>query len=76
MGSEIYYNCVQSSYPLDPNPNELNSAHTLTHFLISILILSSYLRRDLYPSDFQTKIFIHFSSAMHDIRSLHRTNNI
>ena len=77
MGSEIYHNCVQSSYPLDLFSTQFKSAHTITRFLISILILSPpHLRCDLYPSDFRTKICIHLSSSMHDIRSLHRTNNI
>jgi hypothetical protein len=76
VGSEIYYNCLQSNYPLDPIPNQLNSAHTITNFFMSILILSAHLRRDLYPSGFRTKMFVHFSSSMHDIRSFHRTNNI
>jgi len=76
MGSEIYYNFVRSSYLLDPIPTQLNSAHTITSFLISILILPSHLRRDLYPSGFRTKIFIHLSFSMHDTPSFHRTNNI
>jgi hypothetical protein len=76
MGPEIYYDFVQSSYPLDRIPTQLNSAHTITRFLITILVLSSRLRRYLYPSGFPTKIFILLSSSMHDNLSFHRTSNI
>jgi hypothetical protein len=75
MWSEIYYNFIQSSYLLDPIPTQLNSAHTITRFLVSILILSFHLRRDLYPSGFRTKICIHLSFSMHDT-PFHRANNI